>query len=149
MRRIVIALASTVTGLVLLFSYPTSLTRSAPGAIGGTADASSGALDSTDTSAYSAGSGSSGTFTGDAVQTRFGAVQVEIAVSDDVIVDASAIRYPSGDRHNDQINGYALPILATEVLQAQTADIDLVSGATVTSAAYVESLQSAIDQANL
>ena len=57
-----------------------------------------------------------------------------------------AIALPTG-RHSGQISNYSGPILASEVLQAQSAKIDIVSGATYTTEAYAESVQSAIDQA--
>ena len=89
----------------------------------------------------------SGTFTGDAVQTRFGDVQVEITVENGVITSSNAIQYPHRDRHDQQINSYAVPVLNAAAVAVQSADIDSVSGATFTSLAYAESLQSAIDQA--
>ena len=57
--------------------------------------------------------------------------------------------YPQGNGRDAQINGYALPVLNKEVVQAQRATIDTVSGATVTSDGYLQSLQSAIDRAHL
>ena len=89
----------------------------------------------------------SGTFTGAAVETRYGAVQVEITVEDGVITSSEAIKYPNRDRHDQQINAYAVPVLNAEALDAQSADIDSVSGATFTSVGYAQSLQSAIDEA--
>jgi uncharacterized protein with FMN-binding domain len=65
------------------------------------------------------------------------------------ITDVTAVQYPNGNGRDQQINSYALPVLAQEALSAQSAQIDHVSGATVTSDGYVQSLQSAIDQANL
>ena len=59
------------------------------------------------------------------------------------------MQYPQGTDIDAQINGYALPILDQEVVQRQSASIDTVSGATVTSDGYLQSLQSAIDQAHL
>ena len=59
------------------------------------------------------------------------------------------LQYPSGNGTDAQINGYALPVLIQETLDAQSANIDMVSGATVTSGGYTESLQSALDQAGL
>jgi uncharacterized protein with FMN-binding domain len=59
------------------------------------------------------------------------------------------VQYPQANGRDQQINAYALPILAQEVTQAQSANIDAVSGATVTSDGYIQSLQSAIDQAHL
>ena len=57
--------------------------------------------------------------------------------------------HPAGNSRDAEINDYALPILVQDTLTAQSAKIDMVSGATVTSGGYVESLQSALDQANL
>ena len=65
------------------------------------------------------------------------------------ITDVTAVQYPNGNGRDQEINAYALPVLAREALAAQSAQIDLVSGATVTSDGYVQSLQSAIDKANL
>ena len=56
---------------------------------------------------------------------------------------------PRNDHKDQEINSFAVPILNQEAVQAQSADIDMVSGATVTSEGYLGSLQSAIDQANL
>ena len=55
--------------------------------------------------------------------------------------------YPNGNGRDQQINSYALPQLVSETLSAQSASIDMVSGATYTSQGYLQSLQSAIDQA--
>ena len=57
-----------------------------------------------------------------------------------------SIRSPSTDRHSSQISQYALPTLISETLQAQSAQISSVSGATFTSQGYLSSLQSALDQ---
>jgi uncharacterized protein with FMN-binding domain len=59
------------------------------------------------------------------------------------------IDYPSSNGKDQQINARALPVLVQETLDAQSADIDMVSGATYTSDGYTESLQSALDQAGL
>ena len=60
---------------------------------------------------------------------------------------SAAIQYPNRDRHDQQINSYAVPVLNAEAVDAQSAHIDAVSGATYTSVGYVRSLQSAIDEA--
>ena len=65
------------------------------------------------------------------------------------ITDVSVLQYPNGNPRDQEINDYALPILIQETLDAQSAKIDMVSGATVTSAGYLQSLQSALDQAGL
>ena len=59
------------------------------------------------------------------------------------------LQVPSGNHRDQEINSYAVPVLNREVTDAQSADIDMVSGATVTSEGYIQSLQSAIDRAGL
>jgi len=113
-RRIVTAVATTVTAIVLLFSYHTStngtaVTRTV------TAGSARPAVHTASTAA---------TFTGDVAQTRWGPVQVSVTVASRRITKAEAV-------------------------QAQSAKIDTVSGASVTSNGYRQSLQSAIDQAHL
>jgi uncharacterized protein with FMN-binding domain len=152
MRRITLWLFSTVAALVLLFSYRTSLegasASSAPAVASAPLGGGSGG-ESDD--GGSSGSGSSGgkTYTGSVAQTRWGPVQVSITVSGGKITDVGVPPYPSNNGRDVEINSYALPILRQETLQKQSADIDAVSGATVTSDGYKESLQSALDAANL
>ena len=57
--------------------------------------------------------------------------------------------YPQNNNRDAMINNYALPILDQEVVQQQSASIDTISAATVTTDGYLQSLQSAIDQAHL
>jgi uncharacterized protein with FMN-binding domain len=175
MRRIVVAIMGTISGLVLLFSYHTSRNEgstavASPASSGGSASASGSSNESSNgsssgqssgssngsssgssngSSSGSAGSTASGTYTGSSVMTRWGAVQVQITVSNGKITAAEAVTYPQANPRDRQINAYALPVLAQEATQAQSADIDAVSGATVTSDGYIQSLQSAIDQAHL
>jgi uncharacterized protein with FMN-binding domain len=59
------------------------------------------------------------------------------------------VQYPQNNNRDVMINNYALPILNQEAVQQQSASIDTISGATVTSDGYLQSLQSAIDQAHL
>ena len=87
--------------------------------------------------------------TGSVAQTRWGPVQVELTVAGGKITKVSVLQYPSGNGKDQEINSYALPILVQETVDAQSASIDMVSGATVTSDGYLQSLQSALDQANL
>lgn len=156
MKRIVIALLSTISGLVLLFSYPTStnkpITDAAPAAGTGTttgsaATGAAAAAAPPAAAAAPAAAAKSGTFTGTTAQTRWGPVQVQIVVANGKITSANAVRYPSGNGNDAQINAYAIPQLNAEAVAANSAKIDMVSGATVTSGGYLQSLQSAIDQA--
>jgi uncharacterized protein with FMN-binding domain len=86
-------------------------------------------------------------FAGPVVTHRWGPVQVQITMVDDRIVDVTDLQRPSHPGEGVRINAHALPILRSEVLDAQSADIDTVSGATLTSEAYRESLQAALDEA--
>lgn len=169
MRRITIWLLSTVAALVLLFSYKTS-TMGAGGESSAIASGSDGAGSGSSWTGTDDGSGSSsggtssndgdtssgggtssgnGTATGSVAQTRWGPVQVRITVSNGKITDVTAVQVPDGNHRDQEINDYAVPILRQEALDAQSARIDTVSGATVTSDGYRESLQSAIDAAHL
>jgi uncharacterized protein with FMN-binding domain len=134
------------------------------GASGGAASApGSGSSGTSGTSGSSGSSGSSGTsgsgtsgsaatagtYKGSVVQTRFGAVQVQITVSAGKISEVTALQLTDDDRKSIQISNRAAPLLRTEVLSAQSASVKTISGATVTSNAYLSSLQAAIDAANL
>ena len=150
MRRIIVAVGTTATGLVLLFSWPTSWNR--PVVAGGQAAALGGAGISQGTAvtgASSSGSGTTATVDGAVVQTPYGNVQVRLTVTDGNVTAAEAIAYPDRGGTDVQISNYAIPILSQEAVQAQSAKIDMVSGATFTSRGYIQSLQDALDQANL
>lgn len=158
MRRISFWLLSTVSALVLLFGYRTS-TEGAT-AIGTTTALPAISSDSTTTAPASTTSGAAPpkkttkattrttTVTGSVAQTQWGPVQVQLTVTGSKITGVSVIQYPNGNPKDAEINGYALPILTRETISAQSATIDMVSGATVTSGGYLQSLQSALDQAN-
>lgn len=169
MRRIVIWLASTVTVVVLLFGYHTSTNSAATAASPSSSGApaapsttttpqasdpptpSSSSSSSSAPSSSSPSSSSSGTksYTGDVTQTRWGPVQVKITVTDGTITKVTVVQSPSGNGRDLEINSRALPVLTQETIDAQSAKIDMVSGATVTSDGYVGSLQSALDQAGI
>jgi uncharacterized protein with FMN-binding domain len=87
----------------------------------------------------------SGTFTGSPVNTQYGEVQVQITVQNGKITNANG-GLPQG---GDSIAANAIPVLNNEVLQAQSANIQAVSGATYTSDGYIGSLQQAVNQAGL
>jgi len=106
--------------------------------------------DPTATAAPTPGSGASAatTIDGPVISTRFGEIQVEVVVTSGKLTDVVALQLPAG-RRSGSISTYAEPILHQEALQAQSAKIDTVSGATYTSDAYAQSLQAALDQAGL
>jgi uncharacterized protein with FMN-binding domain len=156
MRRAVVTSTATVAGVILLLSLKPH--DSAPAKVissGGTAaDTSAGSAADTPSSGSSAAAGgSSGTstarrsVTGSAVDTRYGPVQVKVTLAGSKITAVDVIQYPSEDRRDQEINSYALPVLNQEAIAAQSAGIDVVSGATYTSDGYIRSLQSALDKA--
>jgi uncharacterized protein with FMN-binding domain len=136
-RRVILAIAGTAVGLVLLLTFKTStqpaVSGSSPAAAGG--------------SPAPAGSGAAGTVTGKAWPTIYGPVQVRVTLSGGRVTAVTATEYPTGTPRDQQINAYAIPDLNAEALKAGDADIDTVSGATYTSQGYRGSLQSALDQA--
>jgi uncharacterized protein with FMN-binding domain len=87
-----------------------------------------------------------GVFTGPTIEMEYGPVQVAIDVQAGKITDLKALQYPVDRPRSQVINTQAVPLLRTEVLQAQSAKINVISGATFTSNAFVESLQAAIGQ---
>jgi uncharacterized protein with FMN-binding domain len=170
MKRILLWSMSTLTVLVLLFGYHTSTSSKYPVAAenaavapisggsetdasagsGGTLSAGSGSTaptGSASSAAPGATDGAAATATGSVSPTRWGPVQVEITVAAGRITDVSVVQYPDGNGKDQQINARALPVLISETLSAQSAGIDMVSGATITSQGYVDSLQSALDRA--
>jgi len=78
---------------------------------------------------------------------NYGDVQVQIVVRGGQLVDVQALQLPSDRRRSQEISSYAEPYLRQEALQARSANIDIVSGATYTSVSYAQSLQAALDQA--
>lgn len=152
MRRITLWAASTVTIIVLLFSYRTSTsagTTASPFSLGSGTVAADGSGSAAASGSAGASSADVRTITGDAVSTRYGDVQVQITVSGGRITASTVTQVPWQDHRDQQINGRAVPILDKEAVAAQSSSIDMVSGATYTSEGYTQSLQSAIDQAHL
>jgi len=130
----------------------------ASAATGTTGTPGAEALGTDDATASSGSSGSGttgasakavGTYAGSVVQTRFGSVQVQITVQAGKITDVTALQLTDAERKSVQISNRAAPLLRAEVLQSQSADVQTISGATVTSDAYLNSLQAALDAANL
>ena len=148
-NRIVFWFLSTVTVLVLLFGYHTS--TSGPTSLAAPLRAIGSPRPAADTSSSSSTgtAGTATTVTGDREQTSWGPIQVELSVAGGRITDVAVPVHPDGNGRDAEINSYALPQLVRETLPAQDADIDMVSGATVTSDGYVRSLQSALDRAGL
>jgi len=133
-------------GLVLGFKAPDDSTgQLASGTGTGTSGGSGSNGSSGSTAAPKTGTR---TVTGSMISTRYGPVQVQVTVSNGKVTAINAVALPSGGR-SGMISQYAAPILSGEALAAQSARIDLVSGATYTSLGYEKSLQAALNQAGL
>jgi uncharacterized protein with FMN-binding domain len=150
-KRAVIATFLTTVALALLLSFKTPEAagigsaglNQAPGAYAPPGAAGTAAAGNVTTRGSFTGQ-----VTGSAVQTPFGTVQVQVTFQNGTITDVQALRLPSGRGHTSEISAYAGPQLRSEALAAQSAQIDTISGATYTSQGYIQSLQSAIDQAH-
>jgi uncharacterized protein with FMN-binding domain len=138
-KRPTVATLLTAAALVLLLSFKTpqsapSFANAANGGNAGAAGATAGIR-----STYS------GQLTGNAVDIGYGIVQVQVTIQNGAITDVQTVQMPGGG-HSGQVSSYAGPQLRSEALQAQSAQINTVSGATYTSEGYIQSLQSALDQ---
>lgn len=163
MKRSTIVTGVTVVGVAWLLNYKVTahqLTAIAPVSptVGNSASPSPSAVPSPSATPATTPSPSpspsasavlNGTFTGADFPNRFGDVQVRVVISNKHITDVQAVRLPTDRAESAYISQQAGPWLRTEALQAQSANIDIISGATYTSQSYVQSLESALKQAHL
>lgn len=165
MRRVVSVVLATVGVLALLASFHTTsglASKSVTGVIHSTRPPAGGSppARSSTTPSSSSTPGSTAatpstsasapqTFTGPVVSNRYGDVQVQISVAGGRLSDVEALQLPSDRQRSQEINSIAGPDLRQEALQAQSANINIVSGATYTSDSYAQSLQAALNQAGL
>ncbi len=88
-----------------------------------------------------------GTYTGDAADAFYGMIQVQATISNGKITNVQFLQAPNDRGTSIYINSQADPMLAQEAIQAQSANVNIVSGATDSSNAFIQSLQSALDKA--
>lgn len=88
-----------------------------------------------------------GTYTGPQVDAFYGLVQVRAVIQSGKLANVQFLDYPHDRRTSQQINNIAMPYLQDEAMQAQNAQVDIISGATLTSEAFIESLASALQSA--
>jgi uncharacterized protein with FMN-binding domain len=124
---------------------PSTPPSATPSASGSTADST--APTPAPTTSKKATSTASRTVQGDAVDTRYGPVQVAVVLAGTKITAINILQVPDQERRDIEINNFAVPVLNQEALAAQSTKIDMVSGATYTSQGYLQSLQSALDKA--
>ncbi len=163
MRRVILAVTGTIAGLVALLSFKSHV-PSAP--VAATTGGSGGVSSSSSSSSSSSGGGQTevvpGAFPqgsiarnlptgetavdGKVASTSYGPVQIQLIKRSGKIVKVAVLVQPTNTLHDVQIGEFAFPKLISETLTAQNGKIDAVSGATYTSAGYIQSLQSALDK---
>ena len=161
MRRVILSIVGTVAGLVALLSFKSHLPTvpSASAATSGSAGTSSSA--GSPASAASSASTVPGEFpqgslagklaagetavNGKVATTAYGPVQIQLIMRNRKIVKVAVLQQPQNTIRDIQIGEFAFPKLISETLTVQDAKVDAVSGASYTSAGYVQSLQSAVD----
>jgi uncharacterized protein with FMN-binding domain len=165
MRRVILAVAGTIAGLVALLSFKSHVPSVPAATTGGGSGGSSSSSSSSSSSASSSGGQTQtvpGEFPqgslaknlpagetavdGNAANTAYGPVQIQLLEKDRQIVKVAVLVQPQNTLHDIQIGAMAFPTLISETLAAQSSKIDAVSGASYTSAGYIQSLQSALDK---
>jgi uncharacterized protein with FMN-binding domain len=159
MKRVALTIVATVTGLVLLLQFKTPPSGAGrPAALAPVSPTSSAASPSPGPSprhshrthhraspAATPTTSTTASALGATVTTRYGPVQVKVTETSNRITDITAVKLPSQDAHSQSIAAYAAPKLRQEAITANSARINVVSGATYTSDGYAQSLQSALD----
>jgi uncharacterized protein with FMN-binding domain len=163
MRRVILAVTGTIAGLVALLSFkshvPSSPVAATAAGAGGSTSSSSAASPSKGArqtepapGAFPQGSIAGNLAAGETAvdgkvaDTAYGPVQIQLVKRNSKIVKVAVLKQPAGTLHDIQIGVAAFPKLISETLAAQDGKIDAVSGATYTSAGYIQSLQSALDE---
>ena len=162
MRRVILAITGTIAGLVALLSFkshvPSAPVAATTGGTGGTSTSSTspsssgGAQTEVVPGAFPQGSiaknlpAGETAVNGKVASTSYGPVQIQLIKRNGKIVKVAVLMQPTNTLNDVQIGKFAFPKLISETLAAQNGKIDAVSGATYTSAGYIQSLQSALDQ---
>jgi uncharacterized protein with FMN-binding domain len=136
------------TGTATTTSLSSSATTGGAAANGSTGSGTTGSGTTGSSGSSASGSTTAVTYDGASVQTRFGTVQVQVTIQNGKITEVTPLQLTDAERKSAQISSRAAPVLRSEVLQAQSANVQTIGGATVTSDAYLTSLQAALDAAN-
>jgi uncharacterized protein with FMN-binding domain len=159
MRRVILAVTGTIAGLVALLSFkshvpsvPVAATTGGSGGSSSSSSSSSGGQTTTVPGEFPQGSlagklpAGETAVDGEAANTAYGPVQIQLIERNTKIVKVAVLVQPANTLHDIQIGAFAFPKLISETLSTQNAKIDAVSGASYTSAGYIQSLQSALDK---
>ncbi len=167
MKKIVIGLG--VLGIYILYSLgirhqnpilakPSSLsganssggtvaTSGSSGSSSGNSSAATNQQTPSSSSSTTASAFKDGTYTGAVENVYYGNVQVSVTISGGKITNVKFLQYPNEHYTSVYINQQAMPYLKQEALQAQNANVQVISGATFTSQGFIQSLQSALNKA--
>jgi uncharacterized protein with FMN-binding domain len=151
-RTPVLVLGGTIAGFIGVLSFHTRPVTALPvpgAATGGTTSASAPASASARPAGPTTGTGAVRSAVGANEQFGYGVLDVKVTVQRSRITDVTVPNLQTAEPTSQQISDQAIPMLRSEVLTAQSAHIDGVSGATFTSAAYAQSLQAALDQLHI
>ena len=150
MRRAVLTLGCTAAGLAALLMLKTHSAAATPPAAGTPVTPAAPATQATASPALasSAASATPRTVTGSVATTQYGPMQVRLTLDGQRITKVAVVRRTDDGTESQQIDSFAIPKLTGETIAAQGARIDAVSGASYTSSGYIQSLQSALDQAS-
>ena len=153
MKRALVVGTGTVVGVAAVLALnPDGTVASVPAASSASSGSTAGSSAAGTSSGSTAdGSSSSQAYAGSSVDIGhgYGTIAVEITVTDGRLVDITALELPQNDHHSLMISQQAWPTLVSEAIEAQSADISGVSGATYTSQGFVASLRDALTQAGL
>jgi len=146
-----IIVAIGIVGLVVLSRFKPKSSTPSSSSNNSTAPGPASTASTTTSTTTDAGSTAptykDGSYTGTAIDNGYGIVQVEAIVSAGKLTDVKFLQMPSGG-HSSQVAAMAEPALLNEALTAQTANVNIVSGATQDSQAFQQSLQAALKQAS-
>ncbi len=132
-------------------STPSSLTAGNSSNGAGSTDttpSNNSASSGSQSSSQSSGSYKDGSYTGSTENAYYGDVRVKATISGGKITDVTFLQYPDTHSTSVYINKQAMPYLQQEAIKAQSANVNIISGATYTSQAFIQSLQNALSQAS-
>lgn len=158
MKKFVVAVF--IVGAFILYSFwyhsnavalePTNSTTASSASSSTSATPTNGASPTT-VAAGTSGSGSykDGTYIGSVADATWGNIQVKAVIQNGKITSVQFLQYPNDRNRSIMINSYADPQLSSEAIQAQSANVDIVTGATDSSQAFIQSLSDALSQAKV
>lgn len=146
-----IVVAALIVGVFLIYS----LTHAQASALAPSTTSSSSSSSTSTGSTSSSGASANttgvkykdGAYTGSVADAQWGYIQVKAVISGGKITDVQFLQYPNDRNRSIEINSYADPQLTQEAIQAQSAQVDVITGATDSSQAFMQSLGDALTQA--